>query len=180
MKYNKTAFIIMLVAILGSSVFSGVGAMKSMAKSANDYFVSGGSDKDNFSIYNDLQDKVGVCNSLLSLANNYVSSSDSHIKEIQKAMATLKETKDVSDLFAANSKLDNNVAWLIAELKSKSLDPTHRNMLANYESLYHDEVVTIGYDESTYNLMVKKYYDETSGIPGTLFRIFVNDPEYFR
>ena len=80
MKYNKTAFIIMLVAILGSSLISGVTAMSSMAKQANDYFINGGSDKDNFSIYNDLQDKVGVCNSLLSLANNYISSGDSHIK----------------------------------------------------------------------------------------------------
>ena len=180
MKYNKTAFIIMLVAILGSSLISGVTAMSSMAKQANDYFVNGGSDKDNFSIYNDLQDKVGVCNSLLSLANNYISSGDSHIKEIQNAMAKLKETKDVSDLFVANTKLDNNVSWLIAELKNKNLSKTHEDMLYNYESQYHDEVVTIGYDESKYNLMVKNYYDETAGIPGILFRLFVKNPEYFR
>lgn len=180
MKYNKTAFIIMLVAILGSSLITGVTQMSSIAKQANNYFVNGGSDKDNFSIYNDLQDKTGVCENLLALASNYISASDSHIKEIQNAMAKIKETKDVSDLYAANSKLDSNVSWLVAELKNKNLSKTHEDMLYRYESQYHDEVVTIGYDASTYNLMVKNYYDETAGIPGILFRLFVKNPEYYR
>ncbi len=180
MKYNKTAFIIMLVAILGSSIFSGVGGMKSLVKPINDYFISGGNAHDNSSIYNDLLDKAAVCESLINLANKYVSSSDTHIKEMQKAIATIKETKDVSDLYAANVKLDNNAAWLIAELKNKNMDSTHKSLLIKYVDDYNDDVRMIGFDASNYNLMVKKYYDETSGIPGSLFRIFVNDPEYFR
>lgn len=180
MKYNKTAFIIMLVSILVVPAISGISSMNKLAKSCNDYFISGGNSNDNFSIYNDLQDKANICNNLVSLANNYISSSDSHLKDIQKLVSTIKSSTDVSDLFKANTQLDNNVDWLIAELEKKDLSSTHANMLQNYKDAYRNEVKEIGFDENNYNLMVKAYYDETRGIPGSLFGIFVKDPEYFR
>jgi len=176
MKKSQTALIIMLIAILGSSTISAVSSMNNMVTKLETHFYKG-DHNDNLSIYNDIIDKTEIAANLVKLSKDYVSSSDSHVKEIQKLINDIPETKSISKLYKAVKSLDRDVDWLIAELGNKSLSSTHKDMLVKYQSEYRSENNTINSDN--YNSLVRSYYEETKGFPGSLFRIIAKNAEYF-
>ena len=173
---TRTAIIIMLVAILGSSTISAVSSMNSMVTKLETHFYA--SDyNDNLSIYNDIIDKTEIANNLVKLAKEYISSNESHVKEIQKLVNDIPGTKSISKLYEYVKTLDSDVDWLISELSNKSLSATHRELLTKYQSQYRSETNTINSDN--YNTLVRRYYDETKGFPGSVFRLIAMKAEYF-
>ena len=176
MTKTRTAIIIMLVAILGSSTISAVSSMNNMVTKLETHFYAG-DHNDNLSIYNDIIDKTEIANNLYKLAKEYVSTNDSHMKEIQKLINDIPETKSVSKLYKRVKTLDGDVDWVISELSNKNLTDTHKELLTKYQSQYRSETNTINSDN--YNTLVRKYYDETKGIPGSLFRLIAKKAEYF-
>ena len=162
---TRTAIIIMLVAILGSSTISAVSSMNSMVTKLETHFYAG-DHNDNLSIYNDIIDKTEIANNLVKLAKEYVSSNESHVKEIQKLVNDIPGTKSISKLYEYVKTLDSDVDWLISELS-----------LTKYQSQYRSETNTINSDN--YNTLVRRYYDETKGFPGSVFRLIAKKAEYF-
>lgn len=174
---TRTAIIIMLVAILGSSTISAVSSMNSMVTKLETHFYAG-DHNDNLSIYNDITRKAKIGQNLVNMSKDYVNANDSHIKEIQKLVNDIPETKSISKLAKYVNSLDENVAWLITELLSKDLTDTHKTLLTdNYQSNYRSLTNTIRSDN--YNALVKAYYDETKGFPGVVFRGIAKKAEYF-
>lgn len=176
MNKTRTAIIIMLVAILGSSTISAVSAMNGMVTKLENHFFEGDYD-DNLSIYNDIIDKTEIANNLVRLSKDYISSNDSHVKEILSLVNDIQGTKSISKLYDYVKSLDSDVAWLLTELSNKPLTDTHKKMLADYQSIYRSETNTINSDN--YNTLVRQYYDETGGFPGFIFRGFAKKAEYF-
>lgn len=177
MKQIRQAIIIMIVVILGSSSFSAVSSMNSLAKIVNDQFYKG-SHGDNLSIYEDLMDKTEIASKLVNLAKNYVSSSDKDVKNIQDTVSDMKKETSVSKLYKQMTTLDSSFDSLAAKLDGSSLSAEHAKYLSGYKSDYKSEGVTIGSDP--YNSMVKAYFDETSGLLGAFYRIFATKVEYFK
>lgn len=176
MNKTRTAIIIMLVAILGSSTISAVSAMNGMVTKLENHFFEGDYN-DNLSIYNDIIDKTEIANNLVRLSKDYISSNDSHVKEILSLVNDIQGTKSISKLYDYVKSLDSDVAWLLTELSNKPLTDTHKKMLADYQSNYRSKTNTINSDN--YNTLVRQYYDETGGFPGFIFRGFAKKAEYF-
>ena len=176
MNKTRTAIIIMLVAILGSSTISAVSSMNNMVTKLETHFYAG-DHNDNLSIYNDIIDKTEIAKNLYNLAKEYVSQNDSHMKEIRKLINDIPETKSVSKLYKQVKTLDGDIDWVISELSNKPLTDTHKELLTKYQSQYRSETNTINSDN--YNTLVRQYYDETKGIPGSLFRLIAKKAEYF-
>lgn len=175
---TRTAIIIMLVAILGSSTISAVTAMNSMAAKVTDYFYNGDRKYTAQSIYSDLIKKTTYADNLVSLSKNYVSASDSHIKAITSRINSINSEKSVSKLAELNKTLDSNVEWLLSTLESKvGSSGTDHDLYVKYMSNYKSRQSTI--NKSDYNILVRDYYNETKGFPASLFRVFVKDAEYF-
>ena len=178
MKSSKAAIIIMLVAILGSSTISAVSSMNSMATKVTNYFYNGDGLYTNQSIYNDIIDKTEIANNLVSLSKNYVSGNDAHIKAITKRINDISSEKSVSKLYTLNRTLDTNVEWLLTTLNNEiSQLGVDRDLYDKYMSSYRSEIRTI--NSSDYNTKVREYDKETKGFPGSLFRVFVKNAEYF-
>ena len=116
MKNIRTAIIIMLVVICGSSTISAVSSMNSMADKVTNYFYNGDGKYTNQSIYSDIKDKSEIAQNLVNLSKNYVNGNDSHIKEITKAVNDISSEKSVKKLYALTTTLDANVLWLLTEL----------------------------------------------------------------
>ena len=173
---TRTAIIIMLVAILGSSTISAVSSMNSMVTKLETHFYAGDYN-DNLSIYNDITRKAKIGQNLVNMSKDYINANDSHIKDIQQIVNDIPETKSISKLAKYVNSLDENVAWLITELSNKDLTDTHKNLLIDYQSNYRSLTNTIRQDN--YNTLVKAYYDETKGFPGVVFRGIAKKAEYF-
>jgi len=167
---------VMIVMILVSSTVSAVSSMNKMVRNLDTHFQNGSGD--NLSIQNDLMDKCEIATNLVSLSKDYISTSDQHIKAVQSTVNDLKSETSVARKYKLMNTLDTNVDWIMTELGSKGLSETHKNMLVKYQSQYRSENNTINSDP--YNAMVKAYYDETSGFPGSLFRMFAKKAEYFQ
>ena len=166
----------MLVVICGSSTVSAVGKMNSMVSELRTHFFDGDNNY-NQSIYNDLIDKTEIASNLVNLSKDYISASDSHIKEITSLVNDIKSEKSISKLYEQVTKLDADVSWLLSELAGKKLTETHENMRIKYESQYRSETNTINSDN--YNTLVREYYNEVNGFPGSIFKLFANKAEYF-
>ena len=82
MKNVRTAIIIMLVVICGSSTLSAVSSMNKMVKNVNDYFFNGDGQYTNQSIYSDIVDKTVIASNLVNLSKNYVSGNDEHVHRL--------------------------------------------------------------------------------------------------
>ncbi|MBR2745930.1 MAG: hypothetical protein IKD99_04355 [Erysipelotrichaceae bacterium] len=178
MKSSKAAIIIMLVAILGSSTVSAVTSMNSMAAKVTNYFYNGDGQYTNQSIYKDIVDKTEIATNLVSLSKNYVSGNDAHIKAINSRINDISSEKSVSKLYKLNQTLDTNVDWLLETLKnSVGILGRDYDLYVKYMSNYRSEVMTI--NSSDYNTKVREYDKETKGFPGSLFRVFVKNAEYF-
>ena len=175
MKKVKQAIIIMIVCILGSSSFSAISSMNSLANTLKKQFYEG-SHGDNLSIYEDIIDEKGIAENLVALANKYLTN-DSNVKELTDVTNKIGNEKSIKALYKLMTTMDTNVDELISKLKKVDLQQQHQTMLEKYESEYKSERTTISTDP--YNSMVRAYYDETSGLLGSFFRIFANKPEYF-
>ena len=178
MKNIRNAIIIMLVVICGSSAFSAVSSMNSMVSKLEDHFFNGDTaHNDNKSIYNDIVDKTEIATNLVSLSKEYISASDDHVKSIQSAVNDISSEKSIGKLYKLVKTLDTNVDWLISELSGRNLSSTHKELLKKYQSQYRSETNTINSDN--YNTLVREYFDEVNGFPGSIFKIFSSKAEYF-
>ena len=182
-KQYKNALIIMILCIVGSSLVSGVTGINRLAKEPVSWFYNGNpaiSTKTPQSIYEDLIDKTEFAADLTSLATKYggLSDSETHIKQIFDLNNKIKSEKSVSKLYQLMNSLDENVNWLVATLETKNLTDAQKKMLKGYKDSYNSETKTIGLDP--YNSKVKEFYDEASGFPAVLFRLFATKVEYFR
>lgn len=178
MNKTRTAIIIMLVAILGSSTISAVSAMNGMVTKLENHFFMGDTQYANQSIYADVLDKADIASNLAKLAKEYLGDKESHIKDIIDIAKDIQLTKSISKLYDDMHALDTDVDWLIAELSNKNLTDTHKNLLTKYQSEYRSESRTI--ESDNYNTLVRQYYDETGGFPGFIFRGFAKKAEYFK
>ena len=178
MTKTRTAIIIMLVAIIGSSTISAVSSMNSMVTKLQNHFFMGETEYANQSIYADILDKAEIATNLAKLAREYLGDNETHVKEIINVAKDIQETKSISKLYQEMNILDVDVAWLIAELENKNLTDTHKNLLVKYQSEYRSESRTI--ESDNYNTLVREYYDETKGFPGVVFRGFAKKAEYFK
>ncbi len=176
-KNNKVALIVMIVVMILSSSISAVGAMNKMSKDIkNNFFV--GEEQYDTSIYRDLNKKTVIATNVANLARYYIAEKDDHLKAVTDTLQAMTNESSVSKLFKLNSTLDDNVNYLITQLNGMNLSETHRKMLTGYEAEYKSRNRTIS--NETYNSLVEKYYEETSGFPGIIFRIFAKNPEYFK
>ncbi len=173
----KTAIIIMLVVICGSSTISAVSSMNRMATEVTDYFFNGDGQYTNQSIYSDIKDKTEIASNLVNMSKNYVSGNDEHIKAISKAINDIASETSVSKLYKLTSTLDTNVNWLLTELGNTALNPTDSDLLIKYQSQYRSETNTI--NSSDYNTRVRNYDNEVSGFPGSIFKLIAKKVEYF-
>jgi hypothetical protein len=176
-KNIRTAIIIMLVVICGSSTISAVSSMNSMADKVTNYFYNGDGKYTNQSIYSDIKDKAEIAQNLVNLSKNYVNGNDSHIKEITKAVNDISSEKSIKKLYALTTTLDANVLWLLTELGNTALSVTDSEMLVKLQSQYRSETNTI--NSSNYNTLARQYDDEVSGFPGDIFKLFAHKVEYF-
>lgn len=174
---TRTAIIIMLVAILGSSTISAVSSMNSMVTKLETHFFEGETDYANQSIFADILKKANTATKLANLAKEYIGANESHVKKILQISNDIRETKSISKLYDEMNTLDENVKWLTSELSNKDLTDTHRTMLNGYRGEYRSETNTINSDN--YNTLVRRYYDETKGFPGSVFRLIAKKAEYF-
>ncbi len=182
MKNYKNAIIIMIVAMVLSSLISGVVDINSQVSELEDHFYKGSSDSQYLntqSIYADIEDKTEIANNLVSMAKYYLDSDEEHITAISDAISDFTSSSNtISDYYEINSTLDTNVDWLIAELYNLDLTDTHNSLLVGYESSYKSEKTTINSDN--YNTLVDDFNEETSGVIATIIKLFANDAEYFR
>lgn len=182
-KQYKNALIIMILCIVVSSAVSGVTGINRLAKVPVDWFYNGEpvvGEHTPLSIYNDLIDKTEFAADLTSLATKYggLSDSEAHIKQILDLNTKIKGEKSVSKLYKLMVSLDENVTWLVSTLETKNLTAAQKTMLASYKKSYNSKTNTINFDP--YNSKVKEYYDQVSGFPASLFRLFSTKVEYFR
>ena len=175
-KSNRVALIVMIAVMILSSSISAVGAMNKMSKDINDHFFTG--DEFNLSIHGDLDKKTVIATNVANLARYYISEKDDHLKAITDTVQAMTRETSVSKLFKLNSTLDDNVNYVINQLNGLELSDTHKKMLTGYAADYKSKSTTIANDN--YNTLVKGYYDEISGFPGIIFRIFAKNPEYFK
>ena len=175
LKETKTAIIIMLAVILGSSTISAVSSINSMAEKISSHFYKGSGD--NFCIYEDIIDKTEFAYEIFQTAdkNGY---SDKTVKTIPTLIESIKKEKSVRKLYSLVQQMDSAVNYTVALLADKALPSEQLSILDKARRSYDSESRTIGSDP--YNQLVQQFHDEVDGFPGSLFEILANDVEYFR
>ncbi|MBR0137640.1 MAG: hypothetical protein IJM15_04455 [Erysipelotrichaceae bacterium] len=173
-KETKTAIIVMLAVILGSSTISAVGSINKAVSKLNDQFYKG--QGDNFCIYEDIIDKTEYAFDIYQTAvkNNY---SDTEVEKISSLINDIKSEKSIKKLYSLVQKLDSAVDYTVKLLNGK-LDKKWADILEGARRNYNSESSTI--DSDPYNSMVKEFHDEYDGFPGSLFQLFASKAEYFK
>lgn len=170
-KDSKIAFIVMLAVILGSSSISAVGSINSLASKVEKQFYEGSGN--NLSIYNDIIGKTEDAYKIMRFAQNHLSSKDKTVESINGLISDITSEKSIDKLYSLVQKLDYAVEYTAGLMNSYE----DKDFTGFYKS-YNSRSRTI--DSDPYNQMVKEFNDEVNGIPGSIFKLFAHNVEYFK
>ena len=174
-KETKTAIIVMLAVILGSSTISAVGSINKAVSKLNDQFYKG--QGDNLCIYEDIIDKTEYAYEIYQTADK-TGNLDGEVKKISSLIQDIKSEKSIKKLYSLVQKLDSAVNYTVTLLENKNINDTQKDIVDKAKRKYNSESRTI--DSDPYNSMVKDFHDEFDGFPGSLFQLFASKAEYFK
>lgn len=170
-KDSKTAVIVMLVVILGSSIISAVNSINALASKVERQFYYGSGD--NLCIYNDIIGKTEDAYKIMRFAQDRLSSKDKTVESINELISDITTEKSIKKLYTLVQKLDYAVEYTYTLMNNyESKDFT------GYYKSYNSRSRTI--DSDPYNQMVKEFNKEVNGIPGSIFKLFAHTVEYFQ
>ena len=171
---NKTLMIlVMIVLIVSSSLFAGVSKLNRMADDIHQEFLVG-EKKDGLSIQHDLDTRIECARNIVTLANKY----DVNATRANAAVQMFDQVDSIHEKYVCNQSLNIEIQLLIQQLQDKSLTSTNAKNLKEQISIFENAQNTISLDP--YNTLVAEYEKETSGLIGSVLKIFAKDVEYFR
>ena len=171
---NKTLMIlVMIVLIVSSSLVAGVTQLNRMASEIHQEFLVG-EKKDGLSIQHDIDARIECARNIATLAKKY----DIDTKGIETTISELAKVKSVQEKSNLNHCLTDDVAGLVHHLEQKNLTNTNAKNLKEQISIFENAQNTISLDP--YNTLVAEYEEKTSGVVGSVLKLFAKDVEYFR
>lgn len=171
---NKALMIlVMIVLIVSSSLVAGVSQLNRMANEIHQEFLVG-EKKDGLSIQHDLDARIECARNIVTLAKKY----DVDTMGLETTISELKKVESIGEKSGLNRCLTDDVAGVLYHLEQKNLTNTNAKNLKEQISIFENAQNTISLDP--YNTLVAEYEQKTSGVVGSVLKIFAKDVEYFR
>jgi len=171
-KNRIIAFLIALIVIVGSTVFSVHRFLGGACQEVTDSFYNGVYNSDwnttRPSLNKQLNNRYDAANGLYAILAGYPDLSN-YTEALRIAKNTLKDATGIHEKYLANQQLEDAFAAALHALQSQPLDGRDQEMLKNYSenfSAARDVIAQCGYNES-----VREFYRSTLNVfPANLLR----------
>ncbi|MGI6348931.1 MAG: LemA family protein [Eubacteriaceae bacterium] len=164
-KNRHFAFVLMLAIIIVSTLISSRNGLSDLASEAENVFYNG-EDNSTLSIQNDLSERINLARNFITLAQNYINSTDVLITNVQAASDELFAAKTISGKYTANKKLGDAVTALYAELEKYPLSSKDASYRARLYTDFTSRQSTISHDP--YNSYAAKYNEVLNSFPANI------------
>lgn len=167
---NKGICIVLMIVLVAGGVLLGgyKGLSGEYQKAADVFFI--GEDGDGICIANDMAERANALTNMQTIAAKYLKQSDKALKSAGDAVkAYTKADGDISDMFAANVKMDTAMEGLMQEMDEKSLSAKDESYRQRLYADFNSRNDTISHDP--YYTYAAEYNEILRGFPANLIKL---------